>query len=995
MPPQAGAILATPPASLSKESEMGMRRVRVSPARAAVMAAVCLLLGSAVLPAAEPTASQAEEEQVKEQTLEEFQKTRQQSKEKDREMKDAYLKAVPYPGGPKDEGDQIQMHTARLWYLMTYPTGQMPSMPWTRARRHVKRNVADAPVWEEEGLIPPARGSVGGDDIAGAWEAATIAPGTNTWVSYGPRPFDSVGTTNNAYRYGINGGRVGAGGLVVDPVNPNVAYAAFATGGLWKTTNLGSATVTWTPLWEDKDFVTQAAGAIELDPNNSNVIYAGTGDWVAAELYSEGIMKSMDGGATWTHLAPDVFTSYSPTVPAGGNRWGSQNIRAIEVDPKNSNRILVGTRFDLYISHDAGATWQICGFGNGYSSPAAGTATTNAINRISSIYLDSRGANTVAYVAVGFQGYTNNGNNGVYRFTMPASGCPAWPGGFTTLFGGFPANTGNGVNGNAGGSTTGRVELAAGTGSDGKLTLYAQVGIANTTVATNTDGTYVLRPDGGATTWTKLSGSAASSHTTCTGGSSGTNQDWYDMFIAVDPTNDKLLYTGHIDAFKATVSSTYTSMTLSNLTNVYSTSCTSYGRVHPDQQAFTFVPGTGGTTFLLGNDGGVYLNTNRGDVNAWKQLNDSFNTHMFYAGQIGRDFANGTQWWAGGMQDNGNATWDSSRTNLTATGRATGGDGFFMAFDPLAGTETAGWWFSEYTYGSMYCSRNSGADGPFSSGCGPTMTGTADWSAPFLMDTLHCTNSVCRNMIFGEDYVHAAGAFGSLKPTWRRISARLTRGGSADSIIALNLAPSNPRAAAAGTSDGKLWWSDNIHTGTSCTQAAANTTSFSCSPNTSATWRDVDSTNAVLPNRPVQGVAFDPTDHTRIYAAVGGFDPNTPATPGHLFELKWNGSSWTRANKTGNLPDVPAASVAVNPHNRKQVFVGTYFGFYYTNDIDVAVPVWVRYQWGLPNTLIQHLTIDRGPAANPYLGTTLMAFTYGRGVYAIRLPTGGAGFPAH
>jgi hypothetical protein len=106
-------------------------------------------------------------------------------------------------------------------------------------------------------------------------------------------------------------------------------------------------------------------------------------------------------------------------------------------------------------------------------------------------------------------------------------------------------------------------------------------------------------------------------------------------------------------------------------------------------------------------------------------------------------------------------------------------------------------------------------------------------------------------------------------------------------------------------------------------------------------------------------------------------------------------SFWTRADKTGNLPDVPAAAVAINPHNRKQAFVGTYFGFYYTDDIDAASPVWVRYQWGLPNTLIQHLTIDRGPAATPYLGTTLMAFTYGRGVFAIRLPTGGAGFPAH
>jgi hypothetical protein len=180
-----------------------------------------------------------------------------------------------------------------------------------------------------------------------------------------------------------------------------------------------------------------------------------------------------------------------------------------------------------------------------------------------------------------------------------------------------------------------------------------------------------------------------------------------------------------------------------------------------------------------------------------------------------------------------------------------------------------------------------------------------------------------------------------------------------------------------------------------CTQAAANTSTFSCAPLTSATWRDADSTNAVLPNRAILGVAFDPTDHTRLYAAVGGFNTNTPTTPGHLFEFKWSGLAWTRVDKTGNLPDVPAAGIAVNPLNRKQVFLGTYFGFYFTDDIDAATPTWTRYQWGLPNTVIQYLTVDRGATGTPLQGTTLMAFTYGRGVYAIKLPTGCASFPIH
>ena len=926
----------------------------------------------------------APSEPTPEQVQQDYARIKKEHKDKDKIQKEQYLRSVPYPGGRLDESDLIKMHSARLWHLLTYPTGTLPPMPWSKAKKHVNSHVPDALPWPGSSL-DPAAGSSSSDRFESIFAEAAIAPQSNTWVSYGPKPLDTVGTTNNAYRYGLTAGRVSAGGLAVDPTNPAVAYAGFAAGGFWKTTNLGSATVTWTPLWDDKNFVTQSAGAIELDPNNSSVIYVGTGDWAANDQFSEGIMKTTDGGLTWTHIGASVFTPYSPTHPSGGNRWANQNIRVIEVDPKNSNRILVGTRYDLYITHDAGASWQLCSFGANPTDPSVSNTTLNAINRVSGLYLDARGTNTVVYMAVGYPASANNGNNGVYRFTMPSSGCPA---SYTLLNGGFPAGTGNGTNGAA---DVGRIEIAAGTGTDGGLTLYAQVAKGSDYTL---DGTYVLRPDGGTTTWTKLSGST--SLPTCsssTGGDSG--QDWYDLFIAVNPHNDKDLYIGHIDAYRAAVSSTYSSMTQTNLTNVYATSCPSYGKVHPDQQSFAFVPGTNGTTFLLGNDGGVYYNNASGGVNNWKQLNDTINTTQFYAGQIGKDFAGGgQQWWLGGMQDNGNASWDSTKANLTATGRSVGGDGFFSSFDVLAGTETAGWWFTEYTYGSMYCSRNSGADGPFSSSCGPLQTGSADWSAPFLMDTLHCTNSVCRNMIFGEDYVHVAGAFGTQKPTWKRISPLLSRSTSGGSIIALNLAPSEPKSAIAGTSDGKLWWSENTYTGTGCTQAAANTSSFSCSPNTSAVWRDVDSTNAVLPNRAILGVAADPTSHRTIYAAVGGFDDNTPTTPGHVFQFTWNGSSWTRSNKTGNLPDVPAASIAVNPHNRKQVFVGTFFGFYYTDDIDVASPVWTRYQWGLPNTVIQYLTIDRGPSSSPYLGTTLMAFTYGRGVYAIKLPTTGT-FPAH
>ncbi|MFN7960043.1 MAG: hypothetical protein U0002_02120 [Thermoanaerobaculia bacterium] len=887
-------------------------------------------------------------------------------------------RAIPAQGDAREERDLVEAQAEREWYLLTYPTGRMPAMAWNRARDWVKRNVQDAAPWQGLSLRS-----------GGAGSNAVIPPGTNTWVSYGPKPLDSVGTTNEAYSWGLVSGRVASNGLAIDPVNPNVAYASFAAGGFWKTTNLGSTAVTWTPLWDDKDFVSQAAGAMDIDPSNHNVLYVGTGDAVGRAQFGAGIMKTTNGGTTWTQLGASVFTPFSPTLPPGGNRWDNQSVKALKVDPHNPSTVLVGTRSDLYITHDAGLSWEICGFGNNYTNPSVNGGPQGSINRISSIYLDARGPSTVAYVAVGHPTFTVNGDNGIYRFTIPLTGCPAWPSGFTTLFGGLPDGTGNGVNYADGGSITGRIELAGAVGQDGHLTLYAQVEEVENQGA---EGTYVLRPDSGATTWTRLAGSSALDYLACNGNPNPTTQDFFDLFLAVNPSNDKDLYIGHIDAFRAEVDPTYTSIKLDDLTNAYDTDCPSYGKVHPDQHAFAFVPGSKGTAFLLGNDGGIYLNDKAGDFEAWKQLNNSFNTFLFYAGQIGTDFAgngmNGVQWVLGGMQDNGNSSWDSTRPSLTGTARGIGGDGFFVAFDPLAGSETTGWWLTEYTFGSIVCSVNSGANGPFTP-CEPVMTGTADFSAPFLLDTLHCTNTQCSNLIFGEDYVHASGSYGATAPNWVQISPLLTKGGGSASVVSLGWAPSKPTAAVAGTSDGKLWWSEDVYTGSQCTQFKANKAGFSCTPNPGAVWRDVDPTNTVLPNRAVLGVVADPSDHTRIYAAVGGFNPNTPSTPGHLFSFKWNGSSWTATNKTGNLPDVPANSVAVNPRNRKQVFVGTYFGFYYTNDIDASTVTWVRYQHGLPNVLMRYLTVDRGPATNPYRGTTLAAFTFGRGVYAIRLPSTG------
>jgi photosystem II stability/assembly factor-like uncharacterized protein len=91
--------------------------------------------------------------------------------------------------------------------------------------------------------------------------------------------------------------RKAIGRAVIDPNNPNTAYVTFSSYGLpsarqiFKTTNLNSATPTWTPASNGMPSVPVAAFVV--DPQNSNALFAGT---------DIGVYQSTDAGANWTPL---------------------------------------------------------------------------------------------------------------------------------------------------------------------------------------------------------------------------------------------------------------------------------------------------------------------------------------------------------------------------------------------------------------------------------------------------------------------------------------------------------------------------------------------------------------------------------------------------------------------------------------------------------------------------------------------------------------------
>ena len=88
------------------------------------------------------------------------------------------------------------------------------------------------------------------------------------------------------------------GGRIVDfavvESNPNVAFVAPETAGIWKTTNNGT---TWEPLFDDQPV--SGVGDIAVAPSDPSIVWAGTGNRTSR---GDGVYKSMDGGATWTNM---------------------------------------------------------------------------------------------------------------------------------------------------------------------------------------------------------------------------------------------------------------------------------------------------------------------------------------------------------------------------------------------------------------------------------------------------------------------------------------------------------------------------------------------------------------------------------------------------------------------------------------------------------------------------------------------------------------------
>ncbi len=366
------------------------------------------------------------------------------------------------------------------------------------------------------------------------WKNATAETNNSTLQKAQAGTWTSIGPLNtavsNGWTYGAGIGRIN---VVKQRPGTNTIFAGSAAGGLFKSDNWGA---NWTPLTDD--FAGLGVSDIVFHPTNNNIAYLVTGDFDGRHIASLGIFKSTYGGNTWA-------------ATGQVNTLNQQDYYAhLVMDPADPNILMVGGKFDIFRSVDAGATW------------------TTWFAQSTSVFMND-------IVKVNGSWYaTARGNGNIWKENPAATNENDR---MTVVL-----NTG-----------TGRVDIATTANDPNTLYLLKETNPAFAKFNTTTDA--LVAPFSNVTNANPSDDNA-----------NFNTQQGYNQVIAVSPTNKDSIWVGEFSGGKL---STDGGVTWQNKLNGYydpASSSANWGGfyVHSDHHHFEWV---GSDTLLVGNDGGVYV----------------------------------------------------------------------------------------------------------------------------------------------------------------------------------------------------------------------------------------------------------------------------------------------------------------------------------------------------------------------------------------------------
>jgi uncharacterized repeat protein (TIGR01451 family) len=813
--------------------------------------------------------------------------------------------------------------------LTTTPTDDTPQVP--------KNNKSLEPDEDQRGLLFAQDAYYTGRLVAGdspisleqasqlranAAEQAKALRGNNAitpppfgpWVQHGPNPIVQIGRTSGGAL--AVSGRVGA--LAIQPGTGRIILGA-AGGGIW---TYDATTGLWTPRTDDQPSL--SIGAVKIAPSDPNIVYAGTGEGALSgdSYFGNGVMKSTDGGTTWTNVSGTTFEGVATT--------------GIAVDPTNANHLYIAigrgrggarrtspptpTTFGIFESTDGGVHWTLL------------KGTTNQLHGATDIDIDPQTPNVL---------YASFWGDAMYKSTDAGV---TW----SPIMNGLPANANYAAN-----ATRFTIGLSHPAGQS--AVLYAGFDYVDTSGGYHPARIWKSTDEGAS--WAIVSGGSGQDTITNYCGT----QCFYDNVVEVDPSNSNNVYIAGSYNYAIGSGGIYRS------TDGGATWKSLGFDLHPDFHAIAFQADNPGHV-VIGNDGGVWYSPDQGGrLGAtdplssvdWQDLNGTVDPatgvvqhrtglEITQFTSISTNPAIPARLW-GGSQDNG-----TERRSIASNSwfDVASGDGGQVLVDP----NTGGFVFGTYFGISPY--RFAGAGPGFftnqSITSGINLSDRSEFYTPWVM------NQANPNQLFLGTYrlyrTNNAETANAGDVTWTPISPDLTSG-------CPGTAPNGARGcllSAIGLADG----GEAVYTGSDDGLVYVSTDAVT---NASPSWTRVD--RAPLPARPITQFAVDRSNWRIAYASYAGFNGATVNRPGHVFATADGGHSWI--DISGNLPDSPVNSIVLDPSNANTLYVGTDVGAFVTTD---GGSHWVPLSSGLPVVSVWQLSFD--PSHR-----TLAAGTHGRGAF--------------
>ena len=747
-------------------------------------------------------------------------------------------------------------------------------------------------------------------------ESAAATPNVSslTWQSIGPAPTSQT-------PFGNTSGRVTA--LISDPSDATgkTLYLGAADGGVWKTTDLQN----WSPLTDDQSSL--SIGSLALDATTSPVtLYAGTGEenFARDSYYGAGILKSTDGGQTWTGSGVGIFGGVTAPLNAAS---GGPFIGAISVDPNSSLHQVVLAAVKGGDPSIPSGIWRSTNGGANWTQVLSASPKVEATD----VVFDPNDATGMtAYAALGHPAGDADAGSPC-RAAAPCNGV------FISTNAGATWTRLTGLDQATDQTQFGRIVLALGPQVSGKTVVYAAIAEANDS-SSSFFGLFKSLDAG--TTWAELTEPPNNlCNPSC----------FYDMALRVSPANASLVFAGGSNG-GGSGSTLYRSIDGGSTWQDVSID-KSNTAIHSAQHALGFTQD--GTSLFVGNDGGVWSSsdvTNTGVAagsHTWNNLNTGSTTAglsitQFYPGLSVHPSSDNIAF--GGTQGNSAQLFNNNAWVSTGTPQCDGGFTAIDATFPNTVFTTCGdlqqpasvapFIFRSLSGGFVndFITVENGINTSDPASYLPPLVGDASRSQTFYL----ATNRVYQTLDNGN--------------TWTAISTDLT-GSLGNFLTALTVAPSDSNTVYVGSIDGIVQVSHNVLSG-------------------SAGFAKVISG---LPNRSVTSLAVDAADPTLAYVAFSGFSGFNGDTLGHVFMTTNGGGQWN--DISGNLPNIPVNAIVADPNTSGTLYIGTDIGAFISTDSGTS---WQPLGTSLPNVVV--LSLNLRPASR-----VLTAVTHGRGAWDVSL----------